>query len=116
MIKFSVLITLFTFFHTSTFSQTQAEMNMEANASYKKADAELNKVYKELVKLLDEKEIELLKKAQLSWIKYRDTHYEFEASFYEGGSIQPMILDNCLESVTETRIEELKSSISDREM
>jgi uncharacterized protein YecT (DUF1311 family) len=96
-----------------TYAQTQAEMNQTAAQGYYKADAELNKVYKVLMSKLDEKGKALLIKAENDWIKYRDSHCKFEASFYEGGSMQPMIYSSCLESVTMNRIKELKEAIKE---
>jgi uncharacterized protein YecT (DUF1311 family) len=95
------------------YSQTQMEMNQTAAQGYYKADAELNKVYKVLLSKLDEKGKALLIKAENDWIKYRDSHCKFEASFYEGGSMQPMIYSSCLESVTMDRINELKAAIKE---
>jgi uncharacterized protein YecT (DUF1311 family) len=96
-----------------TYSQTQAEMNQTAAQGYYKADAELNKVYKMLMSKLDENGKSLLIKAENDWIKYRDSHCKFEASFYEGGSMQPMIYSSCLESETINRIKELKEAIKE---
>jgi uncharacterized protein YecT (DUF1311 family) len=96
-----------------TYAQTQAEMNQTAAQGYYKADAELNKVYKILLSKLDEKGKSLLIKAENDWIKYRDSHCKFEASFYEGGSMQPMIYSGCLESETINRIKELKEAIKE---
>jgi uncharacterized protein YecT (DUF1311 family) len=96
-----------------THAQTQAEMNQTAAQRYFKADAELNKVYKTLMSKLDEKGKSLLIKAENEWIKYRDSHCKFEASFYEGGSMQPMIYSSCLESETINRIKELKEAIKE---
>jgi uncharacterized protein YecT (DUF1311 family) len=97
----------------NTHAQTQAEMNLTAAQGYYKADAELNKVYKILMSKLDENGKSLLIKAENDWIKYRDSHCKFEASFYEGGSMQPMIYSSCLESVTMERIKELKEAIKE---
>ena len=94
-------------------AQTQMEMNQASAQGYYKADAELNKVYKVLMSKLDEKGKALLIKAENDWIKYRDSHCNFEASFYEGGSMQPMIYSGCLESVTMDRIKELKEAIKE---
>jgi uncharacterized protein YecT (DUF1311 family) len=98
---------------SNTNAQTQAEMNQTASQGYYKADAELNKVYKVLMSKLDENGKALLVKAENDWIKYRDSHCKFEASFYEGGSMQPMIYSSCLESVTMNRIKELKEAIKE---
>ena len=95
-------------------AQTQLEMNQDAQAEYVKADAELNRTYKQLVVLLDKKEKQLLVKAQKNWILFRDTHCRFEISTYEGGSIQPLIWSNCLTECTNVRIADLKAAIEER--
>lgn len=107
-VNFWFLLILF-LFNQNSFAQTQAELNQTAKKDFELADAELNKVYKEVIKLLSEKEKQLLIKAQRDWIKFRDSHCEFEANEYEGGSIQPLIYYSCLTERTKNRIEDLKS-------
>ncbi|MBP9134688.1 MAG: DUF1311 domain-containing protein [Saprospiraceae bacterium] len=97
-------------------AQTQLEMNLDAQKSYKSADLELNKVYKLLMKELDPEAKALLKKAQQDWIKYRDSHCTFEGQMFEGGSAQPMVISSCMEIVTKARTEELKVSLEDRKL
>jgi uncharacterized protein YecT (DUF1311 family) len=112
-----VIVTLFILsFNNSSFAQTQAEMNETANVNYKKADAELNKVYKQLMAILDKNEKQLLIQAEKDWMKFRDSHCKFDASQYEGGSIRPLLYLTCLEELTTKRISELKASIKDRDM
>jgi uncharacterized protein YecT (DUF1311 family) len=108
-----IVVFAFLLLVNNTHAQTQAEMNQTAAKGYYKADAELNKVYKVLMSKLDEKGKSLLIKAENDWIKYRDSHCKFEASFYDGGSMQPMIYSSCLESVTMDRIKELKVAIKE---
>lgn len=107
-ISFWILLLLF-FFNQNLFAQTQAEMNQTAKKDYELVDAELNRVYKDVIRLLIEKEKQLLIKAQKDWIKFRDSHCEFVANEYEGGSIQPLIHSTCLTERTKNRIEDLKS-------
>jgi uncharacterized protein YecT (DUF1311 family) len=95
-------------------AQTQAEMNLTSQQDFQKADAELNKIYKEVMKLLDENEKQLLIKAQKDWIKFRDSHCAFEASEFEGGSMQPLIYSSCLTERTKARVEDLKSIFEDK--
>gem|GEM_PF-1884709 len=89
--------------------QTQAEMNACSFKDYKEADAELNKVYREVMSKLnnDTKRKNLLKKAELSWIKFRDTQSEYEASVCWGGSMSVGFYYDSLASITEARTEEL---------
>lgn len=96
------------------FAQTQMEINQQAANDYKKADLELNKVYKQLLLMTkDQKKKELLVKAQRAWINYKEAHCKYEESSYEGGSIQPTIYYTCLQEVTEERIKQLKLAIGD---
>lgn len=104
-----LIITLLLFFSNNLFSQTQGEMNEIAMKDFKKADKELNQLYKELFKMLSEKEKTVLIIAQKNWIKFRDSHCDFEVMEYEGGSIQPLIKYNCLETQTKNRIKDLKN-------
>src|SRR5207253_7340405 len=60
-------------------ANTQAEMNICAGKEYKAADAILNRVYQQLVAMLEPEEKSQLKEAQTAWIKCRDTNCEFVA-------------------------------------
>ncbi len=91
-------------------------MNETAYANYKKADAQLNKVYKQLMLILTKNEKPMLIQAEKDWVKFRDSHCKFEASQYQGGSIQPLIYSSCLEELTKKRIAEIKASIKDRNL
>jgi uncharacterized protein YecT (DUF1311 family) len=75
-------------------SQTQLQLNEEACAEYKKADAEMNGVYRRIMKDYsnDAPFIAALKKAQLAWIRYRDADLEsiFPGDPRNYGSINPM--------------------------
>jgi uncharacterized protein YecT (DUF1311 family) len=88
--------------------QTQSAMNQCAGLDYRRADVELNRVYRQLVAALRRDRREQLTTAQLAWISFRDEHCDFVSSRYAGGSIQPLIQNDCLAEVTRTRIEQLK--------
>lgn len=113
MKKYGILVFL-VFSIPQLSAQTQAEMTAAAASDYKKADAELNRVYKELQSVLDKNEKKLLVKAQRNWITFRDTHCEFEASEFEGGSMQPMMRLACFTECTNNRIENLKANLKIR--
>ena len=95
-------------------ANTQAEMNICAGKEYKTADASLNRVYQQLVAMLDTAEKDQLKEAQTAWIKYRDANCDFVGDQYKGGSIRPMIYGLCLADVTRNRTTELRAQIKDR--
>ena len=114
--KYFCLTFLILCFSTISFAQTQLEMNRTADVKFKKADAELNKIYNQLMKMLDKNEKQLLITAEKDWLKFRDSHCKFEDSQYEGGSIQPLIYSSCLEELTRKRIAEIKASIKDHNL
>ncbi|HST52974.1 MAG TPA: lysozyme inhibitor LprI family protein [Pyrinomonadaceae bacterium] len=86
-------------------ARTQLEMNECADKQFQAADAELNRVYKQLVSKAENDP--KLKTAEVSWLKYRDDNCAYEASMYEGGSMQPMVYSFCLERMTKARTAEL---------
>jgi uncharacterized protein YecT (DUF1311 family) len=94
-------------------SMTQQEMNRCAQDEYRKADAELNKVYQQTMAKLSPEHKAKLKAAQLAWIQFRDAHCECEAFTFDGGSMQPLIKFTCLDSETQRRVQQLKSLAED---
>ena len=93
-------------------AQTTIEMRDCAGREYKKADDELNKVYRQLMSTLaDEGYKAALKAAQQAWIKYRDANCEFESYLNRGGTIEPVVRFGCLASMTASRTKELKDDI-----
>jgi len=110
---FNILFTLAVLCAAPTFAQTQVDMQDESCAKFKKADAELNKIYK---KILTEYKgntifIEKLKKAQKAWLVYRDAHIESvypeeDKSYY--GSVYGMCNCGVKQELTEQRTRMLK--------
>ena len=96
------------------YSQNQLELNEAAYKKYQNADKELNTVYKQLLSKTDKTDRNLLIAAEKDWIKYRDSHCKFEEKIYDGGSIQPLIYNECLTAITQQRISIIKQSIKDR--
>jgi uncharacterized protein YecT (DUF1311 family) len=93
-------------------ARTQVEMNECADRQYQKADAELNRVYQQLMRASGGKDAKL-KTAQLAWIKFRDAECDYEAAFNEGGSMQPMTYSFCLADVTTARTKQLRESLKE---
>ena len=90
------------------------EMNQCAHQDYRTADVTLNKVYAELVSILEPDEKPQLKEMQLTWIKYRDANCNFVADTYKGGTMRPMVLNYCLADVTRQRTADLRLQIKER--
>jgi uncharacterized protein YecT (DUF1311 family) len=90
-------------------------MNDCQNREYKKSDAELNTVYKQVMaKLNDEGERAALRAAQQAWIKFRDAECEFESYENKGGTIYPLVYNGCLTALTRERTKQLREMLKDR--
>nr|AAP58619.1 hypothetical protein [uncultured Acidobacteriota bacterium] len=102
-------------FSDATTRQTQLQLNEEACAEYKKADAEMNNVYRRIMKDYrnDAPFIAALKKAQLAWIRYRDADLEsiFPGDARSYGSINPMCRCMHLADTTKQRTKVLQQWI-----
>jgi uncharacterized protein YecT (DUF1311 family) len=92
-------------------AQTQAAMNAEAWADFKKADAELNKTYEALLKKLPDAESkQKLKESQRAWVAFRDAEAAFAAG---GGTMAPTLRYATMTELTEQRIKQLKARLTD---
>jgi uncharacterized protein YecT (DUF1311 family) len=91
-------------------ASSQSAMNSCADQAYKKSDAELNTVYKQIGgRLKDNKDgMRLLVTAQKSWLAFRDAECAFATSASAEGSIYPMLVAQCRDGMTRQRTEELK--------
>jgi len=89
-------------------AQTQHEMNRQAEDDYKKADAELNRVYRELMGHLSGDQKKALIDAELAWIQFRDTNCACWTLVHKGGSIYPLIYFGHMKSMTEDRTKQLR--------
>jgi len=78
--KFGWVLPLFliSFAPLAAFAQTQAEMDREACGKYQKADAELNRVYQQVISDYKTQRlfVEKLRSAQRAWVTYRDAQVE----------------------------------------
>lgn len=84
-------------------ASTQRDLNSCTAAQYQTADKKLNQTYQEALKRSSPQQAELLKKAQKSWIAVRDNDCAFVSSGSEGGSVQPMVQNQCLADKTSER-------------
>lgn len=97
-------------------AKTQIEMNECYNQQAKKADAELNVVYRKLMSALDQNSQAKLKAAEIAWIKYRDANCAFVAGVNEGGSVYLTAVSVCTADMTHKRINELKDILAESSM
>jgi uncharacterized protein YecT (DUF1311 family) len=93
-------------------AQTQAAMNAEARADFKRADAELNKTYEAVLKKLpDHESKQKLKESQRAWLAFRDAEAAFAADEAHGGTMAPTLRYETMAELTEQRIKQLKSHL-----
>jgi len=84
-------------------ASTQSELNACAAGQYQAADKKLNQTYQAAMKRAAAPQRDLLKKAQQSWIALRDADCKLMGSGTEGGTVQPMIINQCLAEKTVER-------------
>lgn len=84
-------------------ASTQTELNTCTASQYQSADKKLNQTYQDALKRATPQQAGLLKQAQQTWINLRDSDCKFVASGVEGGSIQPMVHNQCLADKTVER-------------
>lgn len=84
-------------------ASTQTELNTCSALQYQNADRKLNQTWQAVLKRAAVPQRDLLKKAQQAWIALRDADCAFAASGTEGGSIQPMIANQCMTDKTVER-------------
>ena len=103
------IIVICIFIKQFCFAQSQMEMNQQAFADYKKADAKMTALYKKVQKIIaDPKEKSLLLEAQRTWTKFKEAHCRSISAAEQGGTIYPLIYTTCLQQLTEDRIIQLK--------
>lgn len=114
LLLFITILTLSGITHAAhAAGDTQADLNQSAHQHYLDADAALNTAYARLMTFLSPERQQQLKHAQRAWLKYRDAHAEFQASPYQGGTIQPLIYSQALLELTKYRTRQLNAIYQD---
>lgn len=91
----------------------QTTLNECAAAEFRAADARLNAAYRKVTgRLTEESARRSLVEAQRAWIRFRDAECGFDTNVYEGGSIRPMMVSECLKRLTEQRTADLNTYLS----
>src|SRR5262249_47342290 len=93
---------------------SQADLNECYGNAYKKADAELNALYRQITGRLKDNQTttKLLVATQRAWVAFRDAECGFSASGVAGGSAYGMILAICLAKLTDKRIDDFKNYLN----
>ncbi len=108
--------------HPCANAQTQFDMNNCFCQQYQKADAELNRVYQQLLaaRASNPAFIDKLKAAQRTWIAFRDAQLEAIYPTTEDprvtyGSVYPMCYCAAQEELTSERTKQLKRMLTSKE-
>lgn len=104
-------------------AMAQMEMNACALQAFERADAELNALYRQAIagaretdRSPDNGRVEgddrpgeeaTLREAQRAWVTFRDAHCRLEGYGERGGSMEPMVFDECRARLTRERIAQL---------
>jgi len=80
------------------------------NRAAKKADADLNDVYRRIIEILASGDRQKLQSAERIWLTYRDQTCAAERDLYEGGTGGLAAYPACLEALTRHRIRDLKTT------
>ena len=87
---------------------TQLEMNKCAHKAYKKSDRRMNSVYRRAVRAQKGDHLRALRKAQRSWVAFRDNACNSYSNLGDGGSIRPLLYSTCLSQLTDERTKMLQ--------
>ncbi|MBB5727260.1 uncharacterized protein YecT (DUF1311 family) [Sphingomonas endophytica] len=102
---------------TSATAQTQADMNAQAAASYKTADAAMNAQWPRTYAAMKRRDATARDgfgyaaatlASQRAWLTFRDKQCTIEGGEFAGGSLQPMARLQCLARLTKERTTQLK--------
>jgi uncharacterized protein YecT (DUF1311 family) len=93
----------------------QGQLNQCAAADFQAADATLNVLYRRMMAKYDAANQALLKAAEVKWIAFRDAECDYETNLSVGGSIHPMVYDQCRAAKTKARVQELNAQVNCQE-
>jgi len=80
------------------------------NEAAKTSDKQLNALYRQITKRLDDSSgtKKKLVQAQREWIKFRDAECTFRTAAVEGGSIMPVLYAQCVDALTRSRVSDFE--------
>ena len=70
-------------------------------------DSDLNVIWRDLKVILDAESFDKLLQEQREWIAQKEAEVKKAGADYEGGSIQPMVMNQKAAELTKTRVYEL---------
>ncbi len=92
---------------------TQLEMNQQSAIDVRDADSEVESALIELRRFLSEDELEALERSQVAWMAFRQAQGDFAGSQWQGGSIQPLMINLEVVNVSKRRAIEIREIFKD---
>lgn len=90
-------------------ADTQTALTICADREAKAADEALTRAYDALSSAVSDASRSKLEAAQQSFVAYRAAQCEFNAAGTEGGSIHPMVIAQCIKTLTDFQIDVLRA-------
>jgi len=87
---------------------TQAAMNKCADKAYKSSDRRMNRVYRVAMKAQSGDHRQALRKAQRSWVVFRNNACKSYSNLGDAGSMRPLLFSDCLAQLTLERTKMLQ--------
>lgn len=87
---------------------TTVAMNKCADKAYKSSDRRMNSVYRRAMKAQSGGHKQALRKAQRSWVAFRDSACKSYSYMGDGGTIRPLLYSHCLTNLTSERTKMLQ--------
>lgn len=94
-------------------NMNQTDLNICTAQEYQQADQKLNKLYKSYTAKLTSAQRKQFIDIQKSWVNYKDKDCQYAAQAYKGGSMYPLVLNECLTEKTEDRIDDLENYLEE---
>ncbi len=88
-------------------SLTQTELNEKSQELYLWWDSALNRLWNVLKQVLDEETMRVLTEEELEWIDLKEAAVTDAGRKYEGGSVQPLVMNMKAAELTKERVYEL---------
>ena len=88
-------------------ARNQGELNVKSHELRSHLEAKLKSLEERIEKGLEGAELELFQKSAAAWRAYLDLEVAFEASWYEGGTIQPLMANTAASRLIEERMKAL---------
>lgn len=92
---------------------SQKSMNDCTQQNYQREDGLLEKNVAQILTQLDASGQHSFKSVQQAWFQFRKQQCNFDASRYEGGSMEPMVYATCMADLTQQRNKQLKVILND---